>query len=91
MNEGLIFELQALYEHSWPKLTEDYFEKRPWPEESEVAALVDSDPVSINILLPFVPWIDTSLIFSFTWSPLSLISPLILSFTSSLLSNSCFL
>ncbi|KAJ8957045.1 hypothetical protein NQ314_006604 [Rhamnusium bicolor] len=45
VNEGLIFELQALYEHSWPKLTEDYFEKRPWPEESEVATLVDSDPV----------------------------------------------
>ncbi|KAJ8958098.1 hypothetical protein NQ318_006026 [Aromia moschata] len=44
VNEGLIFELQALYEHSWPKLTEDYFEKRPWPEESEVATLVDSDP-----------------------------------------------
>ncbi|KAG5870721.1 hypothetical protein JTB14_017054 [Gonioctena quinquepunctata] len=45
VNEGLVFELQALYEHSWPKLTEDYFEKRPWPEESEVAAIVDSDPV----------------------------------------------
>lgn len=46
VNEGLIFELQALYEHTWPKLTEDYFEKRPWPEESEVAALVDNDHVS---------------------------------------------
>lgn len=45
VNEGLIFELQALYEHTWPKLTEDYFEKRPWPEESEVAAIVDNDPV----------------------------------------------
>ncbi|CAH1108106.1 unnamed protein product [Psylliodes chrysocephalus] len=45
VNEGLIFELQALYEHTWPKLTEDYFEKRPWPEESEVATIVDSDPV----------------------------------------------
>lgn len=47
VNEGLVFELQALYEHSWPKLTEDYFEKRPWPEESEVAAIVDADPVFI--------------------------------------------
>lgn len=46
VNEGLVFELQTLYEQSWPKLTEDYFEKRPWPEESEVAILVDSDPVS---------------------------------------------
>ncbi|CAG9864304.1 unnamed protein product [Phyllotreta striolata] len=45
VNEGLIFELQALYEHTWPKLTEDYFEKRPWPEENEVATIVDNDPV----------------------------------------------
>nr|XP_023018741.1 eukaryotic translation initiation factor 3 subunit L [Leptinotarsa decemlineata] len=45
VNEGLVFELQALYEISWPKLTEEYFEKRSWPEESEVAAIVDSDPV----------------------------------------------
>ncbi|CAH0547475.1 unnamed protein product [Brassicogethes aeneus] len=45
VSEGLVFELQTLYEQSWPKLTEDYFEKRPWPEEAEVAALVDSDPV----------------------------------------------
>jgi translation initiation factor 3 subunit L len=29
VNEGLIFELQTLYETSWPKLTEDYFEKTP--------------------------------------------------------------
>lgn len=48
VSEGLIFELQGLYEVSWPKLTEDYFEKRPWPEEAEVATLVDNDPVSIN-------------------------------------------
>lgn len=48
VNEGLIFELQTLYEQTWPKLTEDYFEKRPWPEESEVGAVVDNDPVSIS-------------------------------------------
>lgn len=46
VNEGLVFELQSLYEVSWPKLTEDYFEKRPWPEEKEVAKLVDNDQVS---------------------------------------------
>ncbi|CAH1155339.1 unnamed protein product [Phaedon cochleariae] len=45
VNESLVFELQALYEHTWPKLTEDYFDKRPWPEESEVAAIVDNDHV----------------------------------------------
>lgn len=57
VNEGQIFELQVLYEHSWPKLTEDYFEKRPWPEESEVAAIVDNDPVSLylfHVVLWFV-------------------------------------
>lgn len=56
VNEGLVFELQNLYEQSWPKLTEDYFEKRPWPEEGEVAALVDNEPVSslsFQLLLDF--------------------------------------
>ncbi|GJQ68323.1 hypothetical protein Trydic_g16918 [Trypoxylus dichotomus] len=45
VNEGSVFELQNLYEVHWPKLTEDYFEKRPWPEEAEVAKIVDNDPV----------------------------------------------
>lgn len=49
VSEGSIFELQNLYEASWPKLTEDFFEKRPWPEEAEVAALVENDPVSKKI------------------------------------------
>ena len=47
VSEGLVFELQSLYEQTWPKLTEDYFEKRPWPEETEVAVIVDKDPVRI--------------------------------------------
>lgn len=51
INEGLVFELQSLYELSWPKLTEDYFEKRPWPEEAEVAELVDKDAVSVVFYL----------------------------------------
>lgn len=29
----------------FPKLTEQYFDKKPWPEESDIAALVDNDPV----------------------------------------------
>lgn len=45
ISEGLIFEIQNLYENSFPKLTEQYFEKRPWPDESEVAHIVDHDPV----------------------------------------------
>nr|CAH7762377.1 unnamed protein product [Callosobruchus chinensis] len=43
VNDGLIFELQALYEHTWPKLTEEYFDKRPWPDPDEVAAAVGND------------------------------------------------
>ena len=30
----------------FPKLTEQYFEKKPWPDESDVARLVDNDQVS---------------------------------------------
>jgi translation initiation factor 3 subunit L len=43
--EGLIFEIQNLYESSFPKLTEQYFEKKSWPDESDVALLVDNDQV----------------------------------------------
>lgn len=46
ISEGLIFEIQNLYENSFPKLTEQYFEKRPWPDEAEVSHIVDHDPVS---------------------------------------------
>lgn len=53
VKEGMVFELQTLYESTWPKLTEDYFEKRPWPEETEVAALVGTDPVSFTTYLSF--------------------------------------
>lgn len=30
----------------FPKLTEQYFEKKPWPDETDVARLVDNDQVS---------------------------------------------
>ncbi|KAF4532461.1 hypothetical protein B566_EDAN003036 [Ephemera danica] len=45
INEGMIFEIQNFYESSFPKLTEQYFEKRPWPEEADIAPLVENDPV----------------------------------------------
>ncbi|XP_019761835.1 eukaryotic translation initiation factor 3 subunit L [Dendroctonus ponderosae] len=50
VNEGLVFELQTLYEMSWPKLTEDYFEKRPWPEQSDVLKIVGADSEVFIIL-----------------------------------------
>ncbi|XP_074000255.1 eukaryotic translation initiation factor 3 subunit l [Rhodnius prolixus] len=45
IREGLVFEIQNLYENNFPKLTEQYYEKRSWPEESEVAAIVGNDRV----------------------------------------------
>ncbi|XP_077297592.1 eukaryotic translation initiation factor 3 subunit l isoform X2 [Arctopsyche grandis] len=47
INEGSTFEVLNLYENTYPKLTEQYFDKSPWPEEHEVAPLVDNDPVFI--------------------------------------------
>lgn len=46
INEGNIFEIQNIYENSFPKLSLQYFESRPWPDEKDVAPLVDDDPVS---------------------------------------------
>ncbi|XP_071450275.1 eukaryotic translation initiation factor 3 subunit L [Hetaerina americana] len=43
--EGTMFEIQNVYENSFPKLTEQYFDKRPWPSEEEVERLVDNDQV----------------------------------------------
>ncbi|KDR15818.1 eukaryotic translation initiation factor 3 subunit L [Zootermopsis nevadensis] len=45
ISEGLLFEIQNLYESSFPKLTEQYFEKKPWPDETDIAYLVDEDSV----------------------------------------------
>lgn len=50
INEGNIFEIQNIYENSFPKLSLQYFENRPWPDEHEVAPLVDNDTVSIKTL-----------------------------------------
>lgn len=45
INEGVTYEILNLYENTFPKLTEEYFENTPWPEENEVAPIVDSDNV----------------------------------------------
>lgn len=41
----MIFEVQNLYENSFPKLTEQFFDKQSWPDEGDVAHIVDNDPV----------------------------------------------
>lgn len=45
INEGVSYEILNLYENTFPKLTEQYFENTPWPEENEVAPVVDNDHV----------------------------------------------
>lgn len=45
INQGVIFEIQNLYENTWPKLSEEYYEKRSWPNEEEIAMFIDKDEV----------------------------------------------
>ncbi|XP_015590764.1 eukaryotic translation initiation factor 3 subunit L [Cephus cinctus] len=43
INEGMIFEIQNLYENSFPKLSEQFFDKTSWPDENAVAHIVEND------------------------------------------------
>ncbi|XP_063994823.1 eukaryotic translation initiation factor 3 subunit L [Diachasmimorpha longicaudata] len=45
INEGMIFEIQNLYENTFPKISEQLFEKQPWPEDSDIAHIVENDTV----------------------------------------------
>lgn len=45
INEGLIFDIQNLYENTFPKISEQLFEKTSWPDEADIAHIVDNDPV----------------------------------------------
>ncbi|CAH1638800.1 unnamed protein product [Spodoptera littoralis] len=45
INEGVTYEILNLYENTFPKLTEQYFENTPWPDENEVSPVVDNDHV----------------------------------------------
>lgn len=51
INEGMIFEIQNLYENTFPKLSEQLFEKSPWPIDSAIAPLVDNDHVFLNLYM----------------------------------------
>lgn len=48
INEGVTYEILNLYENTFPKLTEKHFENSPWPDEKEVAPIVDNDHVSVQ-------------------------------------------
>ncbi|XP_012271766.1 eukaryotic translation initiation factor 3 subunit L [Orussus abietinus] len=45
INEGMIFEIQNLYENSFPKISEQFFDKQSWPDESQIAHIVENDQV----------------------------------------------
>lgn len=51
ITEGVTYEILNLYENTFPKLTEQYFENTPWPDEDEVSPIVDNDHVNFEILL----------------------------------------
>lgn len=43
INDGMIFEIQHLYETSYPKLSEQFFEKSTWPPQQVVANIIEKD------------------------------------------------
>lgn len=43
INEGVIFEIQNLYENTWPKLSEQYYDKRAWPEIEDINTIIELD------------------------------------------------
>ena len=42
---GVVYEILAMYESSFPKITERYFKASTWPPVEAVAAFVDNDHV----------------------------------------------
>lgn len=47
IKEGRLYEIQDLYENTFPKLSEEYFDRSPWPDENSIAYLVEGDRVSV--------------------------------------------
>lgn len=45
INEGMIYEIQNLYENTFPKMMENHFQKKAWPDEEDIAPMVGRDPV----------------------------------------------
>lgn len=43
VNEGSLYDIQNLYENTYPQLTEEYFKTSPWPDAEEVSPLVQDD------------------------------------------------
>jgi len=49
IKEGNVYEVNNLYENSFPKLTEQYFKNSPWPEADDVALILQDDPIFLNL------------------------------------------
>merc|ERR1711915_428254 len=49
IKEGNVYEVNNLYENSFPKLTEQFFKTSPWPEAEDVAPYVNDDPIFLNL------------------------------------------
>jgi translation initiation factor 3 subunit L len=49
IQKGSIYEIQNLYENTFPKLSESYFEKKEWPDEKEVGELVEKDELFMTL------------------------------------------
>jgi len=49
IKEGNVYEVNNLYETSFPKLTDQYFKASPWPEAEDVAPYVNDDPIFLNL------------------------------------------
>merc|ERR1712168_1729376 len=49
MGEGNVYEVNNLYETSFPKLTDQFFKASPWPEAEDVAPYVNDDPIFLNL------------------------------------------
>lgn len=45
ISKGDIHEIQNLYENTWPKLSEQYYDKSAWPMETEIELLIEKDEV----------------------------------------------
>lgn len=43
INGKVVHEIQNLYENTWPKLSEQYYDKTSWPDEEAVAKLLQGD------------------------------------------------
>ena len=44
-----VYNLQNLYENTFPKLSESYYDKKSWPEEKEVEAMLGKDELFMTL------------------------------------------